>query len=146
MKRTGSSRPGLEEHHDRDLERQLREYASHVTDLSPAVDIDALLTEQAEPLPPLALRSRPRRAAALVAAAMIVVVVGGLALGYRFLVTDLEPVVTQPSSWDLVPPISNQPEGLWVKSLTWDGDELMLLGSALRDGDQALVLGTWTGP
>ncbi|MBT8215064.1 MAG: hypothetical protein HKO63_06755 [Acidimicrobiia bacterium] len=81
-----------------DLDRQLRDYASHVTEVSPAVEIEALLTETADALPPLALRSRPRRAAALVAAAFIVVVIGGLALGYRFLVSDIEPVVTQPSS------------------------------------------------
>ena len=47
-----------------DLDRQLRDYASHVTEVSPAVDVEALLTETADALPPLALRSRPRRAAA----------------------------------------------------------------------------------
>jgi hypothetical protein len=49
-------------------------------------------------------------------------------------------------SWTRVSELQNQPQDLWVKSLGWDGSQLILLGSALREEERTLLLGKWSSP
>ncbi|MDH3189936.1 MAG: hypothetical protein OEM39_04750 [Acidimicrobiia bacterium] len=88
-----------------DLERQLREYASHVTDLSEPVDVDALVAEPAEGVHLRPQRLKPGWSTAAIAAVILLVVIGGVALGFRPFADDSAPVITQPgpTTTQLVP-------------------------------------------
>ncbi|MGI9608766.1 MAG: hypothetical protein ACR2NL_00575, partial [Acidimicrobiia bacterium] len=49
-------------------------------------------------------------------------------------------------TWDLIPDIENQPPEFWANGLTWDGDELIMFGSAVEDGARVNILGRWSTP
>jgi len=48
--------------------------------------------------------------------------------------------------WNVIPTIDNQPQELWANSLTWDGDELIMFGSAIENGTRVNMLGRWATP
>ena len=82
-----------------DLERQIRDYASHVTELSTPVDVERVRLEspaEARRVPRYR-RFEARWAAGLAAAAVILALIGGLALGYQLLAADEPPVITEPA-------------------------------------------------
>lgn len=114
-----------------DLEQQIRDYASHVTELSTPVDVVALTLDaraEARRLPRYR-RLEARWAAGLVAAVAILALIGGLALGYRLLAADEPPVITEPAptpSTSLPAPTTSLPSPTTLvgpaaaPSMTWE--------------------------
>lgn len=94
------------------LEQQVRDYASHVVELSTPVDIDALTRQVLDDPTPISPPRRPRArwAVALASALVLLTLIGGVALGLRLLISDAPPVITQPSPDTSVPtPTSSLP-------------------------------------